>query len=43
MDEDCLYLNIFAPTDAIGNPDKYPVLAFLYGGVFNVNSPSTPF
>ena len=33
--EDCLYLNIWAPKDAVENPDaKLPVQVFFHGGSY---------
>ena len=33
--EDCLYVNIYAPKDAIENPDaKYPVMVYFHGGLY---------
>jgi len=31
--EDCLYLNIYAPKDGIGN-GKYPVVIYFHGGSY---------
>jgi carboxylesterase type B len=31
---DCLNLNIFAPPDAIGSPEKLPVVVWIHGGGF---------
>ncbi|KAJ3127983.1 hypothetical protein HK100_009430 [Physocladia obscura] len=39
--EDCLYLNVYAPSDA--SPSKtYPVVVWVYGGSFNSGSSSLP-
>ena len=37
MDEDCLFLNVFAPSKA-GKGAKLPVYFFIQGGGFNTNS-----
>ncbi|KAF7273692.1 hypothetical protein GWI33_013605 [Rhynchophorus ferrugineus] len=34
MDEDCLYLNIFAPNINDGVAEKYPVMVYIHGGDF---------
>ncbi|RYH04456.1 carboxylesterase [Salipiger sp. IMCC34102] len=39
LSEDCLYLNIWAPSDAAPG-DDLPVVAWIYGGGFNVGSAS---
>lgn len=38
--EDCLYLNVWAPTGAKPG-DKLPVVVWIYGGAFNVGSASS--
>lgn len=39
VSEDCLYLNVFAPSNATATPDnKRPVLYFVQGGGFQSNS-----
>ena len=38
--EDCLYLNIWAPSGAKAG-DKLPVVVWIYGGAFNVGSASS--
>jgi para-nitrobenzyl esterase len=38
--EDCLYLNIWAPT--AHGADKLPVIVWIYGGAFNIGSASMP-
>lgn len=37
QDEDCLYLNVWAPSDATPAA-KYPVMAFIHGGAFITGS-----
>ena len=32
--EDCLYLNIFVPGESIKNGSKFPVMIWIYGGIF---------
>lgn len=39
--EDCLFLNVFVPTDALDNKKSLPVIIFLHGGFFTFGS-STP-
>ena len=34
MSEDCLYLNIWAPTKAVRKGGKFPVALWIYGGAF---------
>jgi para-nitrobenzyl esterase len=41
VSEDCLYLNLWAPTAAKAG-DKLPVIVWIYGGAFNVGSASSP-
>ncbi len=37
--EDCLYINVYAPQDAINNPaKKLPVMLFIHGGAFVTGS-----
>ena len=36
--EDCLFLNVYAPSDARNNSAKLPVYVFIQGGGFNDNS-----
>ena len=38
MDEDCLFLNVFAPSEATKD-SKLPVYFFIQGGGFNTNGP----
>lgn len=38
--EDCLYVNIWAPADPAPTGTAYPVIAWIYGGGFNVGSAS---
>lgn len=38
--EDCLYLNIWAPAGPAPEGKPYPVIAWIYGGGFNVGSAS---
>lgn len=38
--EDCLYLNIWAPSEPAPAGKPYPVIAWIYGGAFNVGSAS---
>jgi para-nitrobenzyl esterase len=38
--EDCLYLNIWAPPEPAPAGKPYPVIAWIYGGAFNVGSAS---
>jgi para-nitrobenzyl esterase len=40
MSEDCLYLNVWTPANAVS--DKLPVMVWIYGGSFNVGSGSEP-
>lgn len=39
MDEDCLFLNVYAPSNATSD-SKLPVFFFIQGGGFNTNGPS---
>ncbi|KAK8033998.1 triacylglycerol [Apiospora rasikravindrae] len=38
VSEDCLYLNIFAPSNATADTNKRPVIYFIQGGGFQSNS-----
>ncbi len=40
--EDCLYLNVFAPTDAIHSDKKLPVMFWVFGGGFLAGGISDP-
>jgi len=40
ISEDCLYLNLWAPSDAVATGGKKPVIVWIYGGGFNVGSAS---
>lgn len=43
MSEDCLYLNVWAPANAINKPDaKLPVMVFIHGGAFVSGSGYVP-
>lgn len=38
-DEDCLYLNVWTPAEAVGNPDaKLPVMFWIHGGAYRTGS-----
>lgn len=37
-DEDCLYLNVWAPADAIGTDAKLPVMFWIHGGQYKTGS-----
>lgn len=38
-DEDCLFVNVWAPADAVGKPGKkLPVMFWIHGGAFNTGS-----
>lgn len=38
-DEDCLYLNVWTPAEAVGNPDaKLPVMFWIHGGQYKTGS-----
>ena len=41
MDEDCLYLNVFAPASATGAAPR-PVMVFIHGGAFRIGTGSLP-
>lgn len=41
VSEDCLYLNLWAPSIA-AKGTKLPVMVYLHGGAFRLGSPSTP-
>jgi para-nitrobenzyl esterase len=41
ISEDCLYLNVWAPTHAKAG-DKLPVVVWIYGGAFSIGSASSP-
>ncbi|KAK3873204.1 hypothetical protein Pcinc_021773 [Petrolisthes cinctipes] len=36
--EDCLYINIYAPQDALNTTEPLPVMAFIHGGAFYLGS-----
>ena len=38
MDEDCLYLNVYAPANA----DKLPVMLYIHGGTFITDTAANP-
>ncbi|CAO3421159.1 hypothetical protein [Azospirillum endophyticum] len=41
--EDCLYLNVWAPSASLNNPTaKLPVMVFIHGGAFVLGSGSSP-
>lgn len=42
ISEDCLYLNVWAPTEPAPPGKPYPVMVWIYGGAFNVGSASMP-
>lgn len=38
-DEDCLYVNVWAPAETVGNPDaKLPVMFWIHGGAYRTGS-----
>uniref|UniRef100_A0A7S4PVK7 Carboxylic ester hydrolase n=1 Tax=Alexandrium monilatum TaxID=311494 RepID=A0A7S4PVK7_9DINO len=32
--EDCLYLNVYTPTEVVGSPKQLPVMVWIYGGAY---------
>src|SRR5215813_12627894 len=40
--EDCLFLNIWAPRDAVGHDKRLPVMVFFHGGFFVFGAGSLP-
>lgn len=36
--EDCLFLNVFAPRDALGSDQRLPVMVYIHGGAFTGGS-----
>ncbi len=40
-DEDCLYLNVFVPVDAVTESSRLPVMVWFHGGSFKSGSGST--
>jgi carboxylesterase type B len=40
--EDCLFLNIWAPRDAVGRDERLPVMVFFHGGYFVYGAGSLP-
>ena len=40
--EDCLYLNVWAPEDALSGDKKYPVYIYIYGGANSGGEASDP-
>ncbi|HWA92321.1 MAG TPA: carboxylesterase family protein [Rhizomicrobium sp.] len=41
--EDCLYLNVWAPANAINTQKKLPVMVFIHGGAFEEGGSSIPY
>ncbi|MEI6985782.1 MAG: carboxylesterase family protein [Rhodospirillaceae bacterium] len=43
LDEDCLFVNIWAPKEALTASVPLPVMVFIYGGAFAAGSTSEPY